>query len=157
MPRAIPELLAGLPVGGLVLIGDTLAPLAESLARHTAAPAVQCVDEGQGLPEVADDGADWLPVMRVRADDAATDRRLGAACRRYPARLWAIADDDARLPVYLFSFGFRRVDALVETLDDTPLVLFEFRLHDYKKRPDWLNARYWAHPERFDMTENHND
>ena len=36
-------------------------------------------------------------------------------------------------------------------------LMFEFRLHDYKQRPDWLNARYWAHPERFDMTDHHND
>lgn len=27
--------------------------------------------------------------------------------------------------------------------------LFRFNIHDYKDTPDWLNARYWAHPERW--------
>jgi len=28
--------------------------------------------------------------------------------------------------------------------------LYEFDLYDYKETPDWLNARYWAHPELWD-------
>lgn len=27
--------------------------------------------------------------------------------------------------------------------------LFRFNIHDYKDTPDWLNAKYWAHPERW--------
>jgi len=27
--------------------------------------------------------------------------------------------------------------------------LYRFNIHDYKETPDWLNARYWAHPERW--------
>lgn len=27
--------------------------------------------------------------------------------------------------------------------------LYRFNIHDYKDVPDWLNARYWAHPERW--------
>ena len=28
--------------------------------------------------------------------------------------------------------------------------MYKFDLADYKLTPDWLNARYWAHPERWD-------
>lgn len=30
-----------------------------------------------------------------------------------------------------------------------PLALFHYNLADYKTTPDWLNSRYWAHPERW--------
>ncbi|GGM07337.1 DUF6231 family protein [Pseudomonas asuensis] len=33
--------------------------------------------------------------------------------------------------------------------DQQILTLFTYDLHDYKQVPDWLNARFWAHPERF--------
>lgn len=28
--------------------------------------------------------------------------------------------------------------------------LFQFNLDDYKSKPDWLNSRYWANPDRWD-------
>jgi hypothetical protein len=30
------------------------------------------------------------------------------------------------------------------------LGLYRFSIHDYKPVPDWLNAKYWAHPERWE-------
>lgn len=27
--------------------------------------------------------------------------------------------------------------------------LYRFNIHDYKDTPDWLNAKHWAHPERW--------
>nr|WP_264480642.1 DUF6231 family protein [Psychrobacter sp. I-STPA6b] len=30
------------------------------------------------------------------------------------------------------------------------LSIWQFNLYDYKYRPDWLNAKYWANPENFD-------
>lgn len=51
----------------------------------------------------------------------------------------------------LLAHGFQRLpDA-----DDTPpagaprVSLFRVALYDYKPVPDWLNARFWAHPERW--------
>ncbi|PNK61682.1 DUF6231 family protein [Psychrobacter sp. FDAARGOS_221] len=43
-----------------------------------------------------------------------------------------------------------------ETNEDAPsanhtkLQCWQFNLYDYKQRPDWLNAKYWANPENFD-------
>ncbi|WP_296204027.1 DUF6231 family protein [Psychrobacter sp. UBA3962] len=39
----------------------------------------------------------------------------------------------------------------IETSDEIPdFVSWQFNLYDYKQRPDWLNAKYWANPENFD-------
>jgi len=36
------------------------------------------------------------------------------------------------------------------TGEDKPIQLFEFDISNYKTTPDWLNSKYWAHPELFD-------
>lgn len=77
-------------------------------------------------------------------------------------------------PERLFAFGFRRVFAVSDRTDgsaagpggepadggtetdrpDTPAAaLYEYRLRDYKQPPEWLNARFWANPERFGLDE----
>lgn len=40
-------------------------------------------------------------------------------------------------------------DWIYHTIKDT-LQIWQFNLYDYKPRPDWLNAKYWANPENFD-------
>ena len=41
--------------------------------------------------------------------------------------------------------------ALPLNTDDSTadLISWQFNLYDYKQRPDWLNAKYWANPENF--------
>lgn len=79
--------------------------------------------------------------------DAAMSRMLGTACRLYPARLLLLVETDGPgsdlAPEALFAFGFRRL------LVHADGVVHEYRLRDYKLPPDWLNARFWANPERF--------
>jgi len=54
------------------------------------------------------------------------------------------------------ALGFSVVDLLDLKIDVTTnsafreLQAYEFNLHSYKKAPDWLNARHWANPERWD-------
>ena len=112
-----------------------------------------------------------LLVLDGAVDGPELERRLGTACRRFPGRLlvWqrdpvgdgpgagdgsgagtgeAGATGARPVPVErFFAFGFRRAFALVE--DGVRHALHEYRLADYKQPPDWLNARYWANPERF--------
>ena len=33
--------------------------------------------------------------------------------------------------------------------DAEQIALYPFDLATYKQVPDWFNARYWAHPERW--------
>ena len=101
---------------------------------------------------LAEAGGELLELRDV-VNDAALLRVLGEACRRSPARLlvWQIDSVDAE-PVpaeVFFAFGFRRLLDCEEA--GCRHVLHEFSLVDYKSPPDWLNARFWAHPERFGL------
>lgn len=44
----------------------------------------------------------------------------------------------------LIAYGMKRCG---EFADD--YALYRFNIYDYKDTPDWLNAKYWAHPERW--------
>ena len=47
------------------------------------------------------------------------------------------------------SLGY--IPLTIETPDELPsFISWQFNLYDYKQRPDWLNAKYWANPENFD-------
>ncbi len=37
-----------------------------------------------------------------------------------------------------------------DAVSSTASAVYVFDLYDYKPTPDWLNSRFWAHPERFD-------
>lgn len=45
------------------------------------------------------------------------------------------------------ALGFSRLTIQGEKADG--FILYHFNLHDYKTTPDWLNPRFWAHPERW--------
>lgn len=95
----------------------------------------------------------------------ALDARLGELCRRYPAALVVAHAVDTRSTnppraARFFAFGFERLrssDTLPPRNDGVEAVAvpawraYRYRLHDYKAVPDWLNARYWANPERFHL------
>ncbi len=60
--------------------------------------------------------------------------RQGAASR------WELSE--------LIGYGLRAIADYAEGAEH--LQLFEFDIATYKDTPDWLNANYWAHPERWD-------
>lgn len=79
--------------------------------------------------------------------DAAHARTLLARVRNFVSpRIIVIADAHCALG---------RLDFLAlgyETLgvdEAEPITLYQFDIATYKQVPDWLNARYWAHPERW--------
>lgn len=73
--------------------------------------------------------------------------------------------DPGRALIALLAHGFRRLtldpsatargrvtDAFADhtaRASAPSVTLFRVALHDYKTVPDWLNARFWAHPERW--------
>ena len=108
----------------------TLADCAAAAPGARAAAALLTLDALDGDPSVP----------------GTLDRALGTACRLYPTRLLLFVDAaEAPPPETLFAFGFRRLTAGADA------VLHEYRLRDYKTPPDWLNARFWANPARFDL------
>lgn len=34
--------------------------------------------------------------------------------------------------------------------DAGAMMLYRYNIHDYKQVPDWLNSKYWSHPERWE-------
>ncbi|PWV60595.1 DUF6231 family protein [Plasticicumulans acidivorans] len=139
-PAAIRHWLAELAPPTLLLIADADTELTAQLT-----PAADCVVTRLPIEQVADsqhaavlllDGLERLP-----ADDA---RHLLARLRdhqchdgliRSPRTLW---DDSAWL-----GLGFTL------PASDATHRLARWSLAEYKTVPDWLNAKFWANPERW--------
>ena len=130
---------------------DALADCADAAPDERAADAaLLTLDALLGRSRVDVDGRIGGGAGGDRNDDGVPadvlDRALGTACRLYPSRLLLfVLADEAPTPEALFAFGFRRL------LVHPDGVLHEYRLRDYKMPPDWLNARFWANPERFEL------
>lgn len=89
--------------------------------------------------------ADWL---LAAADAGHLERDLAALRDLYAEGIVAIANTECPLPPPQWrALGFRPWwhDA------DSGITLQGFNLYDYKQRPDWLNAKYWANPELWDV------
>lgn len=48
----------------------------------------------------------------------------------------------------LLGFGMKRLAHYQQT--EKPVGVYQFNLHDYKGKPNWLNSSHWAHPEQWD-------
>ncbi|AAZ97949.1 conserved hypothetical protein [Thiobacillus denitrificans ATCC 25259] len=47
--------------------------------------------------------------------------------------------------------GFRALGFVVSLVDvETGTRVYDYDIDTYKSVPDWLNARFWAHPERWE-------
>jgi len=172
LPVRVAGLLAGEAGGAarLVVAGDLPAPVHEALP-----PGCATLDAAQARAaiEAVATRRDPHPVTAVLILDGArpgdgTGQRLGTACRRFPGRVvvWQrdeVPDASPDAPrgtsaytppleaTHFFAYGFRRL--LATEIDGMRHALYEYRLADYKRPPDWLNARFWANPERFGIAD----
>lgn len=139
--------LLGAGLDTLLIAGEPPGPLLPHLPDTLRVRPADADSEPGGDERIA--ALLWLDQA---LDDAAIDRRLGAACRRFPGRLLVWQRDglgsDRLPPTRFFAHGFRQLLDLID--DERHHTLYEYTLADYKQAPDWLNARYWANPERFD-------
>ena len=80
--------------------------------------------------------------------DAQHTRHLISQTRLYVApRILLVARPDCPLDETAFrALGFML--SCLDTADDIRVYFYD--LDTYKMVPDWLNARYWAHPERWE-------
>lgn len=96
------------------------------------------------------------PVVAILQLDAQTlqlNEALGCAVRLFPNQLIVCLEDFALSEQVLFAFGFRRLNVVNGANSSGKTRWFEYRLSTYKSSPDWLNARFWANPDRFDANE----
>lgn len=79
--------------------------------------------------------------------DAAQARTLLARVRDFIApRIVVIATAQCTLD----RLAFLGIGYDVLAVDETEnIAIYQFDLSTYKQVPDWLNARHWAHPERW--------
>ena len=105
--------------------------------------------------------ADVMPsasiLLMIRADAVDTlATGLGIICQRFPNQVLIELQHDANdkssaqaCRDACFAMGFRQ--ALNSVSDGLEYQLYEYRLKNYKRVPDWLNSRFWANPERFNI------
>lgn len=129
------------PVVVLEADGDTRLDGLPSDAMHL--PSREAIAEQLDPPRagLAILTPEWL---RQAAREAHLERDLAALRDLYAQAVLAVADADCPLsPPQWRSLGF-----LPHWHDEaSDLTLQGFNLYDYKHRPDWLNAKYWANPE----------
>ena len=68
----------------------------------------------------------------------------------YAETLYCLTDPAIWPAIKMAALGLRPVGIFPK--DTGRLALYHFDLYDYKRTPDWLNAKYWAHPERWGKT-----
>lgn len=89
--------------------------------------------------------AEWL---QAEAEAGRLERDLAALRDLYAEAVAAIATPDCPLdPPRWRALGFRPW----WHGEQSKVTLQGFNLFDYKQRPDWLNAKYWANPELWDL------
>jgi len=99
--------------------------------------------------------ADWALVAGCleTLDDAAGNEFIGRLRNLITPRFCVLVEnnDDVWNANRLAGFGIDRLGSEPLALDSGALVrAFRYDLATYKQKPDWLNADFWANPERFD-------
>lgn len=109
------------------------------------------LSELEGGRDAALESCVALLELEIPGDDP--EPLLGQAVRLFSNRLVVYTRSTAMPDSALFAFGFRKLEVDGLSSPGDPLRWFEYRLSHYKQPPDWLNARFWANPERFDSTD----
>lgn len=167
MSTLTPKLSPALSVTELsrLLQTDNNGPVALlGIDDQSVAAALQQALPDQPLDCVAAD-SDWFEALSELARytivyvcagslcAVAFEQRLAALRDRCQGRL--VVEENNAAPVlsesHYFALGFRRQEQPGEA--NQAVDLFAYSLRDYKTPPDWLNAKYWAHPERWNLPE----
>ncbi len=166
--RLVQRLLAPKPLPSMVvLVGEPVFRLCEHVNRQCEQPdfsaATPMVTKTESVERYIEASkaverniANCVMCLDLPVPTPDVSQLLGLACRASPRLLLVehtTGDSDESLldDEQFFAFGFR----VVEKIDAGGRrgVLYAYSLSDYKQAPDWLNARFWAHPERFDLQE----
>lgn len=143
--------------GPLFLIGTRPADIywpessLESREVHelvTLSEALQCLS---GLNETAKETS--CAVLNIQDFESDLEPLMGRAVRAFPHRLIVYTLVNQTSDALFYSFGFKKLNVLQGAESAQHYQWYEFRLSHYKPQPDWLNSRFWANPERFDLDE----
>ncbi|MFK8078674.1 MAG: DUF6231 family protein [Granulosicoccus sp.] len=167
--QCIADFMANVAPATLFIVGD----LPQSLC-NTGAPGVSVLSfDSLGAAQhhvtqlATSDAADQqsgdaeqVLILKLDPAESQFEHYLGHAIRAFPQRVLlhctSSAANAGRRDEEFFAFGFRKLPVAA---DDSGLCVrwFEYRLSQYKPAPDWLNAQFWANPERFDLDDDLDD
>lgn len=151
----------------VVLVGEPVFRISDELNQvfntpdYTASiPMVYKTDSVEGYIEASKAGerniAHCAMCLHLPAESVDPGTLLGLATRTAPSLL--LVEHTASKPTdnlltdeQFYAFGFRVLEKT--SVSGRQTALYAYSLSDYKQAPEWLNARYWAHPERFGATE----
>lgn len=136
--------------GCIVLIGSQKtdihwADAAEMPPVHTFSALSDYSSEGIVAPAVA--------ILQLTGSGESLNQVLGGAARMFPDRLLVCLHSSVSSDNTFFALGFRRLNVLNPAAKTSEARWYEYRLSSYKPSPDWLNAQFWANPNRFDVDE----
>ena len=140
-----------LPAGSLDRSVDSVRVRYLSSLAEAETTAADHRDSGDSEPDVP-----ITLILQLEGDKHLAQQLLGRAALGFPYRVLVHCQQTIKsaseIDQLFFSLGFRRLPLNMKDQGDT-LCWFEYRLSQYKSAPDWLNARFWANPERFDVDE----
>jgi len=149
----------------VVLVGEpvsrlkaTLVDLLSDETNSAPPPQVFAFDSIERFIDAAGQvGPDSALCLHLPNDADKPEKVLGAACRLSPSLVLVEHSNSASASALyadeqFFAFGFRRVGQL-QGVSGLQQQWYAYSLRDYKQSPEWLNARFWAHPERFDLQD----
>jgi hypothetical protein len=119
--------------------------------------AATCLDKLQSSGSSDSDDMFTL-VLGIEPSEKRAASLLGHAIRSFPSRVVVYCTAPVKSPQAVselfYSLGFRRLLAPGELLEQPDgKWWFEYQLSQYKSAPEWLNAQYWANPERFALEQ----
>lgn len=79
---------------------------------------------------------------------ASGDRLIASLRDLYADTIYCLADSRHWPTEHMIALGLRPLTFYPQSNGE--LGLYYFDLYDYKRTPNWLNPKYWAHPERWD-------
>jgi len=94
-----------------------------------------------------------VAILQLDNQIQSLDETLGHAVRLFPGQLLVRLDAVTSPDQTFFAFGFRRLNVVNSGSRSKRTRWFEYRLSTYKSSPDWLNTRFWANPERFEVDD----
>jgi len=97
--------------------------------------------------------SDQLMAVFHISDGETIEQQLGRAVRAFPHRLVVYTEVEQLSDTLFYAFGFRKLNVEGKTEPSRRYRWYEYRLSHYKERPNWLNARFWANPERFELDD----
>ena len=160
--QALTKLLLANSPKDVWLVGVPVHRLSALLTDATAATEKPEIHEIDNLLAAApanasqdNDRTNRVMCLHLPSEHDELDLLVGQACRLSPQLVIAenaVPDAEANHnDEFFFAYGFRRLGA--EMAAQGGVCWYAYSLSDYKQAPDWLNARFWAHPERFDLLE----